>query len=210
MAVPSTARGSYARTPARRQEILDAAFEVFSQNGYENGSIREIAERSGITHTAVLFHFKSKVELLAAVLEERDQRTRSRFALDTTTPLGQLLAFIELVRDNLADPGMIELYTVLSAEATSAGHPAHTYFLNRYAWIIERAQAALVAMKSDGILHDWVEPDYAARTLIALADGSQLRWLYERDSDHMLTDLRTFVQSLITVPVGEEPGPDAG
>ncbi|WP_120493813.1 TetR/AcrR family transcriptional regulator [Microbacterium phyllosphaerae] len=197
----STSRGTYAKTPARRQEILDAAFEVFSEKGYERGSVRDIADRVGMSHTAVLFHFKTKVDLLAAVLEERDRRSRQRFSVSLTSPLDQILAFVDLVRDNLEDPGMIELYSVLLAEATAAGHPAHEFFRGRYDWILDFAEEGLVRMQEQGILREGVDPGYAARAMIAVSDGLQLQFLYRSGAEQMLDDLRAFVSSLLAVPL---------
>lgn len=203
VSTPNTARGTYAKTAGKRREILDAAFAVFSEKGYESGSVREIAERAGMTHTAVLFHFKTKVELLAAVLEVRDEISRERFAAPSDSPLAQVLAYIDLLRDNLTDPGMIEMYSVLSAEATSSAHPAHEYFERRYDWIIAQAREALTEMQEAGTLRDGISADYAARTLIALADGLQLQFLYNRTGVDMVDTLRTFVQSIITVTLDD-------
>lgn len=48
--------------------ILEVALELFSRRGYEGTSIRDIAERMGMTKAAVYYHFPSKEELLADVL----------------------------------------------------------------------------------------------------------------------------------------------
>ena len=54
-----------------RHEIVDAAFRLFSQNGFSRTSVREIAGAVGITDAALYHHFDSKKELLDAVLDER-------------------------------------------------------------------------------------------------------------------------------------------
>jgi AcrR family transcriptional regulator len=51
-----------------RTEILEVARELFSEQGYEATSLREIAERLGITKAALYYHFKSKDEILRALL----------------------------------------------------------------------------------------------------------------------------------------------
>jgi AcrR family transcriptional regulator len=51
-----------------RTEILEVARELFSDQGYDATSLREIAERVGITKAALYYHFKSKDEILRALL----------------------------------------------------------------------------------------------------------------------------------------------
>src|ERR1700683_5182861 len=48
-------------TPER---ILDVALELFNEQGYEKTSLREIAERLGVTKAALYYHFERKEEIL--------------------------------------------------------------------------------------------------------------------------------------------------
>jgi AcrR family transcriptional regulator len=52
-----------------RTQILDSARRLFARQGYHNTSIREIAEQLGMTKTAVLYHFPTKADILAALAE---------------------------------------------------------------------------------------------------------------------------------------------
>ena len=52
-----------------RAEIISSALELFAANGFERTSLREVAETLGITKAALYYHFKSKDELLAAVVQ---------------------------------------------------------------------------------------------------------------------------------------------
>lgn len=61
-------------TRARRQEdgrsrILASALEVFSTSGFEGASLREIANRAGVMHQLVVYHFKTKETLWRAVID---------------------------------------------------------------------------------------------------------------------------------------------
>ncbi len=51
-----------------REKILQAAFTVLSREGYENTSIKGIAEEAGVAQGLVHYHFKSKQLLVLAVL----------------------------------------------------------------------------------------------------------------------------------------------
>jgi len=56
--------------PGTRTRILEAAFSVLSRQGYENTSIKDIAEEAGVAQGLVHYHFKSKQQLVVAVLAE--------------------------------------------------------------------------------------------------------------------------------------------
>ena len=53
-----------------RQEILDAARELFINEGYENFSMRKLAEKIGYSATTIYLYFKNKDDLLLAICEE--------------------------------------------------------------------------------------------------------------------------------------------
>lgn len=53
----------------RRVMIREIALELFSRNGYEKTSLREIAERVGMTKASLYYHYASKQALLIAIIE---------------------------------------------------------------------------------------------------------------------------------------------
>lgn len=61
-----------------RQEILDAARELFVQEGYENVSMRRIAEKIEYSPTTIYLYFDDKVSLLYAICEETFARLAKR------------------------------------------------------------------------------------------------------------------------------------
>ena len=52
-----------------RAKILTAAFTVLSREGYENTSIKDIAEQAGVAQGLIHYYFRSKQLLVLAVLE---------------------------------------------------------------------------------------------------------------------------------------------
>lgn len=59
-----------------RAAILAAARAVFGENGYANGTIREIARRAGVTHGLVVRHFETKERLFVTSLLARREEQR--------------------------------------------------------------------------------------------------------------------------------------
>ncbi len=47
-----------------RERILDVALELFMEDGYEKTSLRDIAERLGVTKAAIYYHFERKEDIL--------------------------------------------------------------------------------------------------------------------------------------------------
>ncbi|HEY8505872.1 MAG TPA: TetR/AcrR family transcriptional regulator, partial [Gemmataceae bacterium] len=59
------------RTPDRRQQIIEAAFRVFSRKGFQGASNREIAEEAGIAPGLIYRYFRNKEDLFLAVAEAK-------------------------------------------------------------------------------------------------------------------------------------------
>jgi AcrR family transcriptional regulator len=74
-----------------REKILDIALELFSTQGYDKTSLREIAERLGFSKAAIYYHFASKEDILLAL--HKRLHDFGRGALET---LGQVGATTEV------------------------------------------------------------------------------------------------------------------
>ena len=85
-------------------------------------------------------------------------------------------------------PELVELYALLSAEATAADHPVHDYFVRRYQWVVNHLQESLQQVAAAGELREGVDPVSAARSMVALMDGLQIQWLYDRNSVDMAAE----------------------
>ena len=72
-AISATAAAPPPAAPAveqdTKQRIRDVALELFADQGYDGTSLRQIAERLDITKAALYYHFKSKDEIVASVLQ---------------------------------------------------------------------------------------------------------------------------------------------
>jgi TetR/AcrR family transcriptional regulator len=54
------ARKQQQRSIVTQQKLLDAAIEAFSENGFKGTSTRDIADRAGVHHPLITYHFKNK------------------------------------------------------------------------------------------------------------------------------------------------------
>src|SRR5271155_4283689 len=53
------------------EALLDAAFEAFSQRGYEGVAVRELGRRLGISHNLIRVRFGSKEDLWRRAVDTR-------------------------------------------------------------------------------------------------------------------------------------------
>lgn len=61
----------------RRHEILDVADELFSQKGFDGTSTNDILEKVGIARGTLYYHFKSKEDIMDALIERYSDRLLS-------------------------------------------------------------------------------------------------------------------------------------
>ena len=90
--------------------ILDAAREIFESEGIEGASIRAIAKRAGYTPGAIYFHFASKEDIYATLLDQSLDALVARVTAsinDTDDPVGNLYrsgrVFFDFYNENPRD-----------------------------------------------------------------------------------------------------------
>ena len=73
--------------PARREQLLGAAQEVFVAQGYHAAAMDDIAERAGVSKPVLYQHFPGKLDLYLALLDQHSEAMVAavRVALDSTT-----------------------------------------------------------------------------------------------------------------------------
>jgi len=71
-----------------RARIQQVALELFAEQGYERTSLREIAERLGVTKAALYYHFKSKEDIVRSFTEDYFGRLDTLIAWGREQPPG--------------------------------------------------------------------------------------------------------------------------
>ena len=93
------------RKEDRPQEITEAAFEAFAENGYAATRVEEVAKRAGVSKGLMYLYFKTKEELFKAVVKSVVIRRVDRLIANVeTTELsseefirGPLLSFMQQI-----------------------------------------------------------------------------------------------------------------
>lgn len=72
-----------------REKIRSVAMDLFSTHGYEQTSIRLIADQLGITKAAVYYHFRSKQDIVASLSDDLQAGVDEILAWARTRPPGR-------------------------------------------------------------------------------------------------------------------------
>jgi AcrR family transcriptional regulator len=94
------ARKQQQRSLVTQRKLLDAAIEAFSENGFKGTSTRDIAERAGVHHPLITYHFKNKDKLWRAAADRvfRDFRRSLMASLEDYRHKSPKERFASLIR----------------------------------------------------------------------------------------------------------------
>ncbi len=88
---------------SKREQLIQAALELFNKDGFNAVGIDAISERAAVTKKTLYHHFRSKDELILAVLRYYDERFRNDFMRSVEagaeSPAGRLLAIFDVAQD---------------------------------------------------------------------------------------------------------------
>jgi AcrR family transcriptional regulator len=93
--------GNVKEAEERKKEILDVAEELFISKGYDSTSTTDILERVGIARGTLYYHFKSKEEILDALIDRIIRAMVSNICMalsDKTTSIHKLISFVAAMK----------------------------------------------------------------------------------------------------------------
>jgi AcrR family transcriptional regulator len=150
---PRKKRAAHLGPERRRPQVLDAALELFLENGYEGTSMAAVADAAGVTKPVVYACFPSKDELFRALLRREEERIlgeiQSAFGTaDLSDPEATLIeGFTGFLRAVAASPDVYKLIFLGEGGGNTAvarriqrGREAQVEALSRLArrWLRER------------------------------------------------------------------------
>jgi len=91
-----------------KERIFDIAIRLIAQNGFENVSMRDIANEAGIQAASIYNHFVGKEEILNSIyqyfkeywMRRRNDASRMKTAIETGSALDVLTAFLDSALDS--------------------------------------------------------------------------------------------------------------
>jgi AcrR family transcriptional regulator len=172
-------RGGYRKGAERRAQILDEMIRMVAEQGVDASSLRSVAEALGITHAALRHYFPSRDDLLLAVYHEHEVREQGA-PERMKSAIGDMR---ESAARNRAVPGLVQLYTTLSADAVQEGHPTTREFMRDRFTRLRADLADLIRRdQASGRIRDDLDPEDLASLSIAASDGLQVQWLLDPEA----------------------------
>jgi len=132
-------RAEQGRSRATRLSILQAALSEFADRGFEAASIRSIAERTGLQHPLITYHYPTKDALWRATAEYAFEQIREKW--DTSGPELSAAAPIDQLR---AEYRAVFYYTAAFPEFHRFMRREAMYDNPRLRWVAEIVLAPLI------------------------------------------------------------------
>ncbi len=116
--------------PTKRDELVQKALQVFYQNGFQATGMDKLVAETGISKTSMYKHFRTKEDLILAVLRLRDEQFRNwlyrRMEELADSPKQQLVAMFDALEEWFGEPGYQGcMFIKASSEYQDASHPIH-------------------------------------------------------------------------------------
>jgi AcrR family transcriptional regulator len=170
-----------------REDILEAAARAFSRSGFSSATMRDIAREAGYTAASLYTYFKSKQEILGALVDLLTEEFIKSF--DEPVPRG--LTFRQradlMMRRQLANAERRrELFVLLSSLRPNAPCAAGTKSKHNPFWALEIQVQRLTQWFRDNATpkdlggHD---PEVAARFVVGTGHAFLIHWAFRHPAD---------------------------
>lgn len=158
----------------KQEKILNAALELFAEEGYRSTSTSKVAKRAGVSEGLIFRHFGNKEGLLKAIIELGEEQAKVLFAdiVLETDPKEMLRKYLE-----------IGLKTSLSKEAIDFWKLQF-----KIKWELEiygehKMEAIETALTNAFTKLRYEDPKMEARVLLTMMDGMATRFILLKDYD---------------------------
>jgi AcrR family transcriptional regulator len=183
----------------RRRLIIEAAATLFSRQGFNGTTTREVARAAGVSEATVFKHFATKEALYAAIIEAK---TQTQQILEAVSPLagskdtvGVLKALArEMITRTLADPTLMRLLLFSALE----GHALSDLFFRRRMQAIDEYLSGYIAERVAAGTFRQVDPVQAAWNFIGMVvQYLLLRELFQQKAPPHIT-VEQAVEDIVT------------
>ena len=187
--------GATTRSSAKRDALLDTAEGLFARHGYRAVGIDTVLAEAGVAKMTLYKHFRSKEELIAAVLEHRGHAIAAalaeRIAAAADDPRARLLAVFDWLEQAVGSP---QFHGCLFIKAASE-YPAADDLPRQAAEAFKQGCRDLL----EGLCRDLAiaDPEGLARQLQLLFEGTLVVAFLQRNP-RAAGDARRAAEALLT------------
>jgi TetR/AcrR family transcriptional regulator, fatty acid metabolism regulator protein len=165
-----------------REPLVREAYHLIGSKGMQRMSLQDVADAAGVSKALVLYHFRTKEELVLTtmrwVLDEVARRTSAAIA-SVETPAEKVRALVDSIFvDPRRNRTFYLAYTDLIAHAVR--NERFTELNEAFREIVNRQYAEVIAA-GNGTAFRKLDTEEASIAVRALIDGHFLQWLEEKD-----------------------------
>jgi AcrR family transcriptional regulator len=166
----------------RKSQILNAAEGVFTKKGFEEARMDDIAEETGLSKGTLYFYFKSKDELIIAILDrmfQREFKQLENLNQDELSATDAIWTITDLLTKDIL--GLIRLipivyqFLALAFRNKYVQHALKKY-INRYIEVL----TPIIQRGIDTGEFRAVDTHEVAIAMGAMMEGTLLLWVYDK------------------------------
>ena len=178
----------------KRDELVKSALKIFYRNGFHATGMDMLAAESGVSKTSMYKHFRTKEDLILAVLRLRDENFRNwlfrRMEEAGDTPKDQLLGMFDALEEWFGEPGYRGcMFIKASAEYQESDHAIHVQSAEHKRLLFEHCMVLCKRACAP-------DPDQLARQLLLLKEGAIVTSVLGRGTD-AARDAKTAAEALL-------------
>ncbi|WP_166459829.1 TetR/AcrR family transcriptional regulator [Amycolatopsis pithecellobii] len=190
------------RTRQSRELILSAAAELFAEQGYQQTSLVDVADRSGVSRGSIPWHFGDKQGLLTAVVERVYEEASSSRDAAPLRPGPEGAFDIVHMATRVVRNQTARLTLALLIEAGKPDSPIHDSFVklhdNFRAHVSEWARRPEIASR----LPEGISPDAVAVMVFGTVIGVNQQWNLSPDRVDLTEAYEVLTRMLLSL-IGE-------
>lgn len=189
--------------PNKRDELVRKALQAFYRNGFQATGMDRLVAETGISKTSMYKYFRTKEDLILAVLRLRDEEFRNwlyrRMEDMAETPRGQLIALFDAIEEWFDEPGYRScMFIKASCEYPDTDHAIHQQSAD-HVRLLERHITGLA--EEAGL----ADPAALARQLLLLMDGAIVT-AHFHTTENPARDAKRAAERLVTAHELEQAG----
>jgi AcrR family transcriptional regulator len=183
----------------RKDQIIDAASEVFTEKGFQKARMDDIAEKSGLSKGALYWYFKSKDDIVIGIFDRifsREAKDLETLVSSADTASDRLLQYTERVTQ---DVKRLLRFAPITYEFLSLAF-RNRYLQKAFKHYLKEHMDILVPIIQEGIDSGEfraVDPEEAAIAVGAIFEGTLALWVYDNELVKPDYHIQTGIQFLI-------------
>jgi len=169
------------RTQDSRDEILKAAMQLFANRGFHETSMSEVAREARVSKALIFWHFKTKEELLVAVLNRLLEPYFIDFAeeaaaMDERAQIEKLVeSYLSFVRDNVSS---VRFFLAQRLHDQRLSESLNDQVLKLYSGYRAMLVELIARAQQKGICTRRSAPESVAAFLLSALNGLLLEYLF--------------------------------